>query len=76
LVIGSEGWVRSSACTEDFSSKHSTIALSGGAKYNPTTSISFSSKRGSLDNLNVLTRCGLSPRAAHTRCTVAGDTPT
>ena len=46
------------------------------ARYSPTTSISFSSNRGSLDSLNVLTRCGLSPRAAQTRCTVAGDTPT
>src|SRR5512144_1334397 len=32
LTIGSEGWVRSSACTEDFSSMHSTIAFSGGSR--------------------------------------------
>ena len=54
---------------------HSTIAFSGGFRYRPTTSISFSSNFGSLDSLNVSTRCGLSPRAAHTRCTVAADTP-
>ena len=43
--------------------------------YSPTTSTSFSSKRGSLDSLNVWTRCGLSPRACHTSCTVDFDTP-
>ena len=48
----------------------------GGSKYNPTTSINFSSKYGSLDSLNVRTKCGLSPRADHTRCTVSLDTPT
>src|SRR6478735_3946981 len=76
LVIGSDGWVRSSACTDDFSSMHSTIAFSGGFTYSPTTSINFSSKRGSVDNLNVSTRCGFNPRADQIRCTVAGDTPT
>ena len=30
LTIGSDAWVRSSACTEDFSSAHKTIAFSGG----------------------------------------------
>ena len=54
---------------------HSTIAFSGGLRYRPATSISFSSNFGSLDSLNVSTRCGFKPRAAHTRCTVAGDTP-
>jgi len=46
LDHGSDGWLRSSAWTEDFSSMHNTIAFSGGFRYNPTTSISFSSKRG------------------------------
>src|SRR4029077_12548299 len=36
---------------------------------------SFSSKFGSLDSLNVSTRCGLRPRADHTCCTVDFDTP-
>ena len=65
-----------SACADDFSSMHSTIALSGGFRYRPTTSISFSSNFGSLDSLKVFTRCGLRPRAAHTRCTVSSETPT
>jgi hypothetical protein len=29
---------------------HNTTAFSGGFKYNPTTSINFSSKAGSLDS--------------------------
>jgi hypothetical protein len=36
---------------EDFSSMHSTTALSGGFKYRPTTSTSFSAKRGVSDGL-------------------------
>ena len=67
--------MRSSACTEDFSSAHSTIAFSGGFRYRPTTSTSFSSNSGSLDTLNVSTRCGLRPNSFHTRCTVLFDTP-
>src|SRR5664279_1025899 len=38
--------------------------------------VHFSSNFGSLDTLNVFTRCGFSPRADHTRCTVSLDTPT
>jgi hypothetical protein len=37
----------------DFSSMLSTIARSGGCRYSPTTSASFSSNRGSVDSLNV-----------------------
>jgi hypothetical protein len=37
-IIGSTGWDRSSACTWDFSSAHSTTACSGGFRYSPTTS--------------------------------------
>ena len=55
---------------------HNTSDFSSGSRYNPTTSISFSSNLGSVDNLNVFTRCGFNPRAAQIRCTVAGDTPT
>ncbi len=54
---------------------HSTTALSGGFRYRPTTSVSFSSKRLSLESLKVFTRCGCSPRAHQIRCTVAGLTP-
>ena len=49
---------------------------SGGFRYSPTTSTNFSSKRGSLDSLNVSTRCGFKPHANHTRCTVSFETPT
>ena len=54
---------------------HSTTALSGGLRYSPTTSVSFCSKRGSLDSLKVLTRCGFNPRDDQIRWTVAFDTP-
>src|SRR5512134_458496 len=76
FFIGSDGWVRSNACTWLFSSRQSTTAFSGGFRYSPTTSTSFSSNRGSFDSLNVSTRCGCSPRARQTRCTVSRLTPT
>src|SRR5512142_619884 len=76
FFMGSDGWVRSNACTWLFSSRHSTTAFSGGFRYSPTTSTSFSSNRGSFDSLNVSTRCGCSPRARQTRCTVSRLTPT
>src|SRR5512142_2409388 len=76
FFIGSDGWVRSNACTWLFSSRQSTTALSGGFRYRPTTSTSFSSNRGSFDSLNVSARCGCSPRARQTRCTVSRLTPT
>ena len=44
------GWVRSNAWTWLFSSTHCTNALSGGFKYKPTTSRSFSMKNGSVGN--------------------------
>src|SRR6185437_5616247 len=75
FVIGSDACVRSSACTEDFSSAHNTIAFSGGFRYRPTTSTSFSSNFGSPDTLNVSTRCGLRANSFHTRCTVLFETP-
>src|SRR5664280_2172175 len=31
--IGSDGWVRSGACADDFSSGHNSIALSGELRY-------------------------------------------
>src|SRR6478609_7730267 len=52
------------------------MACSGGFRYNPTTSISFSSNNGSLDTLNVSIRCGCNPRSDQIRCTVAELTPT
>ena len=38
--------------------------------------MSLSSNFGSLDTLNVSTRCGAKPRSDQIRCTVAGPTPT
>src|SRR6266446_5367899 len=67
FFIGSDGWVRSSAWIWDFSSTHSTTALSGGFRYSPTTSMSFFSNRRSFDSLKVSTRCGLQiPRCPDT----------
>ena len=68
--IGRTGWDRSSACTWDFSSTHSTSARSGGSKYSPTTSRTFWMNNGSPDSLKVPVRCGLSPNAFQIRPTV------
>src|SRR3989304_2590383 len=75
FFIGKPGCVRSNACTCAFSSTHSTTALSGGFRYTPTTSVSFSTNRLSLDNLNVSIRWGFRPCASHIRCTVDLPTP-
>ncbi len=40
---------------------HSTIAFSSGARYNPTTSMTFATNSGSVENLNVSTRQGATP---------------
>src|SRR5918995_1448334 len=69
-IIGSTGWDRSSACTWDFSSTHSTSARSGGSRYSPTTSRTFSMNCGSPDSLKVSVRCGLSRNAFQIRPTV------
>src|SRR5436305_1956084 len=57
------------------SSQLNTRAGSGGSRYGPTTSSSFSTNRLSLESLNDLTRCGLSPCSCHTRRTVEALTP-
>ena len=57
LRIGRIGWVRSSAWHWDFSSTHTTTALPGGFRYKPTTSATFASKYGSVENLNPSVRC-------------------
>ncbi|OQB98271.1 MAG: hypothetical protein BWX79_03353 [Alphaproteobacteria bacterium ADurb.Bin100] len=51
--MGSIGWVRSSAWHWLFSSTQMTKALSGGLRYKPTTSRSFSMTNGSLDSLKL-----------------------
>ena len=53
-----------------FSSTHSTMALSGGLRYKPTMSRTFSMNSGSLESLKLSQRCGCKPMARHTRATV------
>ena len=52
--------MRSSAWMLGFASTQKTTALSGGLRYTPTISRSFSTNRGSFENLNRSTRCGWS----------------
>ena len=66
-IIGNAGWERASACTWLFSSTHNTTAASGGFRYSPTTSKTFSTNNGSVDSLNVSARCGLSSNARQIR---------
>src|SRR5437867_9083015 len=61
FFMGRPGWVRSRAWIWLFSSNDSTSACSGGFRYRPTMSSSFSAKRGSLLSLKVSTRCGFRP---------------
>ena len=51
--MGSIGAVRSRAWIWDFSSTHSTTALSGGARYRPTTSVTLPTSSGSVEYLKV-----------------------
>src|SRR4029450_6827950 len=74
-IIGSTGCDRSSACTCDFSSTHSTRACSGGSRYSPTTSRTLSTNCGSKLSLKVSVRWGLSRNAFQIRPTVERDSP-
>ena len=65
--IGKRGWERSRAWIWLFSSTQRTRARSGGAKYRPTMSRTFSTKKGSLDSLKVSERCGCKPKARQMR---------
>jgi hypothetical protein len=67
---GKPGWVRSKAWIWLFSSTENTSALSGGLRYSPTMSCTFSANRLSFDSLKVFTRCGLSSCAFQMRCTL------
>ena len=69
-LIGNSGRVRSSAWIWVFSSTHRTNALSGGFRYRPTISRTFSIKSGSDDSLKVSVRWGCSPKARHMRLMV------
>src|SRR5271157_4004120 len=53
-----------------FSSTQTTTARSGGFRYSPTTSRTFSMNSGSSDNLKVSAAHGFSPNARQTRATV------
>ena len=68
--MGSRGRVRSNAWIWVFSSTHKTNALSGGLRYRPTISRTFSIKSGSDDSLKVSVRWGCSPKARHMRLMV------
>ena len=72
---GSGGRVRSSARTRLFSSTHSTRARSGGARWRPTMSRTFSAESGSVESLKLSARCGRRPEARQARPTVAADGP-
>jgi len=61
---GQPGWVRSRAWTWLFASTARTNARSGGSRYSPTTSRSFSTNCGSRESLKVSTRCGCSHAAS------------
>src|SRR3954453_21069888 len=74
-IIGSTGADRSNAWICDFSSVHNTIAPSGGLRYKPTTSNTLSTNSGSVDSLNVSTRCGLSSNLRQIRPIVDFDNP-
>ena len=66
---------RFSAWTWDFSSTHSTTALPGGFRYNPTTSRTLASSSESVENLNVSCRHGLMWYLRQARATVASPRP-
>ena len=54
---------------------HRTNARSGGFRYSPTTSLTFSMKKGSDDNLKVSVRWGCNPKARQMRLTVLWLSP-
>src|ERR1700737_5450118 len=58
---GNIGWLRSRGWIWLFSSTHNTTALSGGFRYRPTMSRTFSTKNGSVDSLKSPCRGGSSP---------------
>ncbi len=73
--MGSSGWERSSAWTWVFASAHNTGARSGGFRYSPTTSRTFSTNCGSAESLKVSCLCGLRPNARQIRETAVCDMP-
>jgi hypothetical protein len=57
------------------SSTHTTTAFCGGFKYSPTTSRTFASSSGSVENVNVSRRQGCSFQSRQIRATDANETP-
>ena len=51
------------------------MAFSGGSRYSPTMSRTFSTNSGSLESLKVSWRCGCSPKARQMRLTAVCDRP-
>ena len=62
--IGSTGWNGFSAWIWLFSSTAKTTARSGGSRYKPTTSVTFSTNCGSVESLKFSLRQGWSPNSA------------
>ena len=58
-----------------FVDTHSPSALSGGFRYKPTTSRTFSMKNGSVESLRNFERCGCTPNRLRYRCTVLLEIP-
>jgi len=52
------------------------MARSGGLRYSPTTSRTFSTKNGSVESLKVSLLCGFSPKAFQMRTMALCDSPT
>ena len=67
---GTPAAVRLSAWIWVFSSTQSTSARSGGSRYSPTTSRTFSTNSGSLDSFHESCLCGANPNARQTRETI------
>ena len=49
--------------------------MSGGSRYSPTMSRTFSTNSGSVESLKVSCRCGCSPKARQMRETAVCDKP-
>ena len=67
--------MRSRAWIWDFSSTLSTTAFSGGFRYSPTTSVTFATSSGSVENLKVSERHGWTRWWRQVRSTVEASTP-
>ncbi len=65
---------RSTWFSHDESSTQSTMAFAGAKRKAPPRREPWREVRVS-DSLNVFSRCGFSPKARHTRCTVETDKP-